>query len=95
MVEAQDNDDVPGELMAAAGETNAALLELDHVIPLELGGGPLDCRNLQRQRWAGECSAKDKDRLEAAIGRLNGVEACGVTIQPLAAAYGWRFGRAL
>jgi hypothetical protein len=27
-----------------------------------------------------------QDRLEAAIGRLNGVEACGATIWPLAAA---------
>ena len=43
--------------------------ELDHIVPLELGGAPDDSKNLQLQpRW-GECNADDKDRLEAELGR--------------------------
>jgi hypothetical protein len=38
--------------------------ELDHLIPLELGGDPLDPQNLWLQPWRGECNAKQKDRLE-------------------------------
>ena len=82
-MEAQGNDNVPGELIA--GETNAALLELDHVIP---------SNSVRRLSIVGTATAtvgrrvfgEGHDRLEAAIGRLNGVEACGATIWPLAAA---------
>lgn len=37
------------------------LYELDHVIPLELGGAPVDGRNLQMQLWP---EAHEKDRVE-------------------------------
>jgi hypothetical protein len=57
-------------MMAEAGETNAALLELDHIAPLELGGAPLDRRNLVLPPWAGECNARQKDQLEHTLSRL-------------------------
>jgi hypothetical protein len=38
--------------------------QLDHVIPLELGGAPLDPRNLALEQLAGSCGARAKDRLE-------------------------------
>jgi len=44
---------------AAAGH-----YELDHRIPLALGGHPRNLRNLELQPWDGEDSAKQKDRLE-------------------------------
>jgi len=42
----------------------AARYELDHRIPLALGGHPRNLRNLELQPWDGEDSAKQKDRLE-------------------------------
>lgn len=45
------------------------LYELDHVIPLELGGAPLDPDNLQLQLWQGSCNAKQKDQLEHVLSR--------------------------
>jgi hypothetical protein len=38
--------------------------ELDHIIPIGLGGAVLDRRNLQLQRWSGVCNARMKDELE-------------------------------
>ena len=38
--------------------------ELDHRVPLALGGHPRNLRNLELQPWDGEDSAKQKDRLE-------------------------------
>src|SRR4051812_32445592 len=38
----------------------ARLYELDHIVPLELGGAPRDRRNLQLQLWP-EAHAKDLD----------------------------------
>jgi len=57
-------------LMSDAGEYNAALFELDHVIPVELGGAPLDVRNLQLQPRTGACNARQKNELERALRRL-------------------------
>lgn len=37
------------------------LYELDHVVPLELGGAPTEGRNLQMQLWP---EAREKDRTE-------------------------------
>jgi hypothetical protein len=37
--------------------------ELDYIIPLDLGGAPLDRRNLALQRRRGSCNAKQKDEL--------------------------------
>jgi hypothetical protein len=38
--------------------------ELDHIVPLSLGGAPLDRKNLRLQPWRGPWNAHDKDRLE-------------------------------
>ena len=38
--------------------------ELDHIIPIGLGGAVLDRRNLQLQRLSGACNAHMKDELE-------------------------------
>jgi hypothetical protein len=37
--------------------------ELDHIIPLDLGGAPLDRRNLVLQPRRGPCNAKQRDEL--------------------------------
>lgn len=49
--------------LKARGEpsTNDRLYELDHIIPLELGGSPADIRNLQLQLWP---EAHQKDMTE-------------------------------
>lgn len=44
--------------------------ELDHVIPLTLGGHPRNIHNLQLQLWDGPDGAKVKDRLEVKLSRL-------------------------
>ena len=41
--------------------------ELDHVVPLALGGHPRDPSNLALQPWEGEHGAKPKDALEARL----------------------------
>lgn len=38
--------------------------ELDHHVPLSVGGHPRNLRNLALQKWGGEDGAKRKDRLE-------------------------------
>jgi hypothetical protein len=38
--------------------------EEDHLIPLELGGSPMDSRNLWPEHWADPEGAHTKDRLE-------------------------------
>ena len=43
---------------------DAAKYELDHRIPLALGGHPRNPHNLALQLWAGEAGAKQKDQLE-------------------------------
>jgi hypothetical protein len=44
--------------------------ELDHRVPLALGGHPRSLKNLVLQRWAGEDGAKKKDRLERKLQQL-------------------------
>src|SRR5690242_3466930 len=58
------------KMMAAYGLDGEPLsdFELDHLIPLTLGGHPTDPRNLWPQPWFGSCSASLKDKLEV---RLN------------------------
>jgi hypothetical protein len=41
-----------------AGNGNVWEYELDHVIPLDLGGAHLDRRNIQLQPWGGACNAR-------------------------------------
>jgi len=43
--------------------------ELDHCIPLELGGHPTSPKNLWMQPWHGKCGAHAKDKLENSLHR--------------------------
>lgn len=53
--------------VAGISEYDAALYELDHIIPLSLGGSPKDLKNLQIQFWT---AAKKKDTKESAYHKL-------------------------
>jgi hypothetical protein len=44
-------------------------VELDHIVPLDLGGAPLDPRNLQLQPRRGPCNARRKDALEVELSK--------------------------
>jgi hypothetical protein len=44
--------------------------ELDHLIPLEIGGAPRDQKNLWPQPYAGEWGARKKDVLEKKLNRM-------------------------
>jgi hypothetical protein len=48
-------------------QSDSAKYELDHVIPLALGGHPRKLENLWLQPWDGEWSARVKDRLEVKL----------------------------
>lgn len=50
-----------------AYEAHHSEYELDHIIPLALGGHPRNLGNLMLQPWVGENSAKRKDRLEVKL----------------------------
>lgn len=45
-------------------ESDAKLYELDHIVPLALGGHPRNLHNLMLQPWKGADGAKAKDKLE-------------------------------
>jgi hypothetical protein len=47
--------------------SEGANYELDRFVPLALGGHPRSLENLWLQPWAGEWSAKHKDRLERSL----------------------------
>ena len=38
--------------------------ELDHIVPISIGGAPADTKNLWLQPWDGHCGAKEKDIVE-------------------------------
>ena len=76
---------VKKKLMRDAGIpwTDASLFELDHLVPLTIGGNPRSLDNLRLQAWAvapvtlgdgtewtGDDSAKVKDKLEVRLNRL-------------------------
>jgi hypothetical protein len=75
-------------LAAAAGVTNLSAYELDHLVPLELGGAPMDPNNLWLQPWAGPYGATQKDlgenRLHADVcaGRMTLDQARALILQP-------------
>jgi Putative secretion activating protein len=48
---------------------NARRFELDHIVPLELGGHPYAEANLQIQPWQGEDGARAKDKVETWLKR--------------------------
>lgn len=50
------------QLLPAGAETYQ--YELDHCIPLELGGHPTDHSNLWLEEWGGRCGARVKDHTE-------------------------------
>jgi hypothetical protein len=51
--------------MRAYGDTGPPyVFELDHLIPLELGGAPKSIANLWPEVWNGSDGAKAKDRIE-------------------------------
>ncbi len=54
------------QLLAMAGidASHASEYELDHIIPLAVGGAPRAVENLQLQPWEGTDGAKRKDRIE-------------------------------
>ena len=47
--------------------SEALKYELDHYVPLALGGHPRSLDNLWLQRWDGEWNARIKDRLERTL----------------------------
>ena len=49
---------------------SARLYELDHLVPLSIGGAPDDLRNLWLESWNGPNNAHDKDALEYVLWRL-------------------------
>jgi hypothetical protein len=60
---------VKKKLMREAGIdwSRAKEYELDHRIPLALGGHPRNIHNLMLQHWEGEDGAKKKDKLEVSL----------------------------
>ena len=50
-----------------AFDADKGSFELDHIIPLALGGHPRNPRNLMLQGWDGHDGAKRKDRLEVKL----------------------------
>ena len=60
------------KLLHAAGlsDSDAKRFELDHLIPLELGGNPYDPRNLWIEPWNGNQGAHVKDQLEDRLNHL-------------------------
>ncbi len=60
---------VKRKLMREAGidESLISDYELDHIVPLALGGHPRQLGNLQLQPWEGDSGAKRKDRLEVKL----------------------------
>jgi hypothetical protein len=60
---------VKHKLLREAGidESRISEYELDHIVPLALGGHPRKLDNLQLQPWEGPDGAKKKDKLEAKL----------------------------
>ena len=63
---------VKAKLLREQGLPASAAIEyeLDHHVPLALGGHPRSLKNLTLQRWEGEDGAKKKDRLERKLQQL-------------------------
>ncbi|CAB4134680.1 hypothetical protein UFOVP274_37 [uncultured Caudovirales phage] len=58
------------QLLQKEGLTDASAYELDHVVPLALGGHPSSPKNLRLQPWDGPDGAHAKDVMEARMHRL-------------------------
>jgi hypothetical protein len=59
--------------------SSAVAYELDHFVPLAIGGHPRSEDNLWLQRWDGEWNARVKDRLERRLQQM--VCAGDITLQ--------------
>ena len=68
---------VKREMLGLAHSVDMRAFELDHFIPLELGGHPTDRRNLWPQPWGGKCGAHTKDAMDR-VGRVSNPP-CGVS----------------
>lgn len=87
---------VKRKLMREAGipVDAAPQFELDHIVPLALGGHPRDLDNLQLQPWDGDDGAHKKDRLEVKLqclvcaGRVDLAEAQTALYENWQEAYG-------
>ena len=71
--------------LAAASE-----YELDHRIPLALGGHPRNLANLALQLWEGDNGAKRKDQLERRLQRLVCADALRLETARSAIYFDWR-----
>ena len=71
--------------VAAAGE-----YELDHRIPLALGGHPRSLMNLTLQPWEGNAGARKKDQLERRLQRLVCADALRLDTARSAIYFDWR-----
>ena len=67
-----DTEPIKVRLLQAASIEPSRIsdFELDHIIPLSLGGHPRDLTNLELQSWAGERGARRKDALERRLHNL-------------------------
>jgi hypothetical protein len=54
-------------MMQDVGVGDSNTWNMDHIIPVCLGGAPFAQENLRLQSWQGSCNAKDKARLDAVI----------------------------
>lgn len=79
-------------LMREAGidPAQAREYELDHIIPLALGGSPRSLENLMLQPWDGENGAKRKDKLEVRLQKCVCAGALDLTEAQAAIAADWQ-----
>ena len=68
----------------------ASSYELDHRVPLALGGHPRNVSNLELQLWEGEAGAKKKDRLERRLQVLVCGGKVGLRAAQLAMYFDWQ-----
>jgi hypothetical protein len=61
---------IKNQLLKKEGLTDASAYELDHVVPLALGGHPTDPKNLRLQPWDGPDGARAKDVIETRLHRM-------------------------
>lgn len=66
---ASKTDKIKRAMLATMSDKSPAHYELDHLISLQLGGHPIDTRNLWPERYAGTCGARVKDRIENTLKR--------------------------
>jgi hypothetical protein len=66
---AEFSNSVERWMMVEQGWENAADVELDHIVPLELGGADRDLKNLWLQPLRGPWNARCKDALAAALSK--------------------------